>query len=320
MQLRPGGAARGEPQAGDGARGGDGDRPGGDGARASSSPVEDGPVVIVLPGPPRELQRDVAARRWTASRSRAVLERAEPLRGPRRCGCSACPSRRSPSPCARSRPRARPLAARDHDLPAPRRARDRRPPPPGRRRGARRRSIARPGRAPRALPLQPRRRDDRRAGRGPAATAAGSRSAESCTGGLLAARLTEPPGRLGVRAGRRRRLLERGQGRAARASPPELIESHGAVSPEVAEAMADGALERFERRRRRSGSPASPAPTAAARRSRSATSASASRPRAATKLARDPVIPGDRDDIRDRACTLALHLMRRLLRGEDFPL
>jgi nicotinamide-nucleotide amidase len=37
-------------------------------------------------------------------------------------------------------------------------------------------------------------------------------------------------------------------------------------------------------------------------------------------IARDPVIPGDRHDIRDRACTVALHLIRRLLRGEDFPL
>jgi hypothetical protein len=32
------------------------------------------------------------------------------------------------------------------------------------------------------------------------------------------------------------------------------------------------------------------------------------------------VIPGDRVDIKDRSCTLALHLIRRLLRGEDFPL
>ena len=37
-------------------------------------------------------------------------------------------------------------------------------------------------------------------------------------------------------------------------------------------------------------------------------------------IARDPVIPGDRAEIRDRSCTLALHLIRRLLRGEDFPL
>ena len=38
------------------------------------------------------------------------------------------------------------------------------------------------------------------------------------------------------------------------------------------------------------------------------------------QIARDPVIPGDRVEIKDRSCTLALHLIRRLLRGEDFPL
>jgi nicotinamide-nucleotide amidase len=38
------------------------------------------------------------------------------------------------------------------------------------------------------------------------------------------------------------------------------------------------------------------------------------------EIARDPVLPGNRAEIRDRSTTLALHLMRRLLRGEDFPL
>ena len=37
-------------------------------------------------------------------------------------------------------------------------------------------------------------------------------------------------------------------------------------------------------------------------------------------LARDPVLPGDRTEIRYRATTVAMHLLRRLLRGEDFPL
>ena len=37
-------------------------------------------------------------------------------------------------------------------------------------------------------------------------------------------------------------------------------------------------------------------------------------------LARDPVLPGDRGEIRDRSTTLAMHLLRRLLRGEGFPL
>ena len=32
------------------------------------------------------------------------------------------------------------------------------------------------------------------------------------------------------------------------------------------------------------------------------------------------MIPGDRAEIKDRAGTVALHLVRRLLLGEDFPL
>jgi nicotinamide-nucleotide amidase len=36
-------------------------------------------------------------------------------------------------------------------------------------------------------------------------------------------------------------------------------------------------------------------------------------------LARDVVLPGDRAEIRDRSTTLAMHLLRRLLLGEDFP-
>jgi nicotinamide-nucleotide amidase len=44
------------------------------------------------------------------------------------------------------------------------------------------------------------------------------------------------------------------------------------------------------------------------------------RHRDGASIARDPVIPGDRAEIKDRAGTVALHLLRRLLRGEDFPL
>ena len=68
--------------------------------------------------------------------------------------------------------------------------------------------------------------------------------AESCTGGLVTARLTERPGSSayvlgGVTA----------YSNAAKADlvgvDPELIEAHGAVSPEVAGALADGAIARF---------------------------------------------------------------------------
>jgi nicotinamide-nucleotide amidase len=69
-------------------------------------------------------------------------------------------------------------------------------------------------------------------------------TAESCTGGLVAAGLTSIPGSTDVIVG----------GIVAYANevkieqldvPPELIEEHGAVSAEVAEAMARGARDRF---------------------------------------------------------------------------
>ncbi len=66
-------------------------------------------------------------------------------------------------------------------------------------------------------------------------------TAESCTGGLIAALLTEVPGSSDV--------FDRGfvtySNEAKSESldvPPELIEQHGAVSREVARAMAEGAI------------------------------------------------------------------------------
>ena len=66
-------------------------------------------------------------------------------------------------------------------------------------------------------------------------------TAESCTGGLISACLTEVPGSSDV--------FERGfvtYSNAAKAEmlgvPEELIEAHGAVSQEVAVAMTEGAL------------------------------------------------------------------------------
>ena len=67
-------------------------------------------------------------------------------------------------------------------------------------------------------------------------------TAESCTGGLIAAALTDIPGSSAV--------VERGfvsYSNNAKVEVlgvmPELLEQHGAVSAEVAEAMAQGALE-----------------------------------------------------------------------------
>ena len=36
-------------------------------------------------------------------------------------------------------------------------------------------------------------------------------------------------------------------------------------------------------------------------------------------LARDPKLPGSRDDVRDRSVSVAMHMIRRHLLGEDLP-
>lgn len=68
-------------------------------------------------------------------------------------------------------------------------------------------------------------------------------TAESCTGGLIAGALTDLPGSSDV--------FDRGfvtYSNAAKTGllgvPPELIDRHGAVSEQVAQAMAKGALQR----------------------------------------------------------------------------
>ena len=93
----------------------------------------------------------------------------------------------------------------------------------------------------------------------------------------------------------------------------------GAVSPEVAEAMADGALARF-------GADTAVSITGVA----GPGGGSEAKPVGyvcwcakladGRTLARDVRLPGDRAEIRDRSTTVAMHLLRRLLRGEEFPL
>lgn len=140
---------------------------------------------------------------------------------------------------------------------------------------------------------------------------------ESCTAGLLAARLTEIPGSSAYVAGgvvaysndAKRDLLD---------VPTELLEEHGAVSPEVAEAMADGAMSRFH-------ADLGVGVTGIAGPDGGTESKPVGYVCICIKqldggcLARDLVLPGDRGEIRDRSTTLAMHLLRRLLRDEGFP-
>ena len=104
-------------------------------------PVDDGPVVIVMPGPPRELHA-MWPKALETEPVRAVLDRAEPYAGVMLRLFGIPESEIAKTPARDRGGRRRHRSARDHDLPAQGRARDRGPPPPGRRGHARRSSIA----------------------------------------------------------------------------------------------------------------------------------------------------------------------------------
>ena len=69
-------------------------------------------------------------------------------------------------------------------------------------------------------------------------------TAESCTGGRLAARLTDIPGVSAVFLGAIVAYHNRVK-TALLGVPEEILDAHGAVSPQTAEAMATGAMGRF---------------------------------------------------------------------------
>lgn len=138
--------------------------------------------------------------------------------------------------------------------------------------------------------------------------------AESCTGGEMAGRLSAPAGASGWFAGGVVAYANEAKALLLDVDP-ELIERHGAVSPEVASAMAAGALARF-------GAGAALALTGVAGPDGGTEDKPvgyvcfAARLADGDELARDLVIPGERPDVRDRSTTIGLHVLRRLLRGE----
>jgi nicotinamide-nucleotide amidase len=137
--------------------------------------------------------------------------------------------------------------------------------------------------------------------------------AESCTGGLLAARLTNPPGAsayvLGgiVAYSDQIKVAELGVAR-------ETIDRHGAVSAEVARALADGA-------RTRLAADVGVGVTGIA----GPGGGSEQKPVGlvwlsvvggdGASLTRSVRLPGGRSDVRERAVTVAMHMIRRLLTG-----
>jgi nicotinamide-nucleotide amidase len=135
--------------------------------------------------------------------------------------------------------------------------------------------------------------------------------AESCTGGLLAARLTDLAGSSEYVAGGVVAYSNEAKTQLL-GVPAGLIEQHGAVSPQVARAMADGARQRFSAgigvgitgvAGPGGGTDAKPVGYVCLCVTTSDGAA----------VAGDPVLPGDRAEIRNRAVTGAMHLLRRLL-------
>ena len=136
-------------------------------------------------------------------------------------------------------------------------------------------------------------------------------TAESCTGGLLAGRLTDIPGSSDyVRGGI---VAYSNEVKISQAGvPAEMIEAHGAVSSEVALALAQGARERL-------GADIGIGITGVA----GPGGGTEEKPvglvwitvagAGAEPVTRSVNLPGGRADVRDRAGTVAMHLLRRSL-------
>jgi nicotinamide-nucleotide amidase len=136
-------------------------------------------------------------------------------------------------------------------------------------------------------------------------------TAESCTGGLLAGRLTDLAGSSAYVLGGL--VVYSNEAKTALAGvPASLIEQHGAVSTEVAEALAVGAVNAL-------GSSLGVGITGIAGPGGGTTDkpvgtvcfsiATESGPVTTHRL----LLPGSRFDIRDRSTTVAMHLIRRTL-------
>ncbi len=139
--------------------------------------------------------------------------------------------------------------------------------------------------------------------------------AESCTGGLMAARLTERAGSSAYVVGGAVTYADEAKVEQLGVDPA-LIEAHGAVSPEVASAMAEGALARFGADTALSITGIA-GPGGGTEDKPVGTVCWCARLGDGSTLAREARLPGDRAEVRDRSTTVGMHLLRRLLRGEE---
>lgn len=139
-------------------------------------------------------------------------------------------------------------------------------------------------------------------------------TAESCTGGLLGGRLTERAGSSAYVSGGL--VVYSNEAKTALAGvPAELIERVGAVSEEVAEALANGA-------RAALGAAVGVGITGIAgpgggTEDKPVGTVCFSVSTADSAMTRTVHLPGARFEVRDRSTTVALHMVRRLLLGEE---
>ena len=138
--------------------------------------------------------------------------------------------------------------------------------------------------------------------------------AESCTGGLMSARFTERPGSSGYFAGGVVAYSNSAKSDLVGVDP-SLIASVGAVSAEVAEALALGAIERFGAEFG-IGITGIAGPDGGTEEKPVGTVWFSVCQRDGERLTRCARLPGNRSDVRDRATSVAMHLLRRVLRGD----
>ncbi|MDF2823495.1 MAG: competence/damage-inducible protein cinA, partial [Mycobacterium sp.] len=136
-------------------------------------------------------------------------------------------------------------------------------------------------------------------------------TAESCTAGMLAARLADQPGCSAYLLGSAVTYADSAKIELVHVDPA-LIEQHGAVSEPVAEAMAAGALQRF-------GADTAVAITGIAgpgggtEEKPVGTVCFSVQTADGRVLTRTRRLPGNRADVRERSTTVAMHLLRQLL-------
>ncbi len=135
--------------------------------------------------------------------------------------------------------------------------------------------------------------------------------AESCTGGLMSARLTELPGSSAYFGGGV--VVYSNEAKVSLAGvDPDLIARFGAVSNEVAEALASGAASRFDVDAG-VGITGIAGPDGGTEDKPVGTVCFSVCLRDGPRITRRTLLPGSRSDIRDRSTTVAMHLLRRLL-------